>query len=328
LKVRHEVRANLPDDSSASSENHAIQESNPTLRQKIIDILTSPPGISSSHQRLIAKLHRPEKMLGVTATYMGQTLKTFRSYAANYKKKYKDLTVCRASFRRLRVGEWLNDEVISFYLALLKKRQSMLNSSDKTSLTMDIVDTYFYQYLSGSDFREGGEYNYQSVRRRFNFFFSRNIFELDVLFIPINYPNAHWAVVAVYPQRERIYFLDPYGEISGRRELNYIMRFLRDEFEHRNGCPLPHHKWELKGGQIAIEALGGVGEIQGDGVSCGVHICSFVDMLSLEYPLVIDQHNIDEYRLLMTLSVLKLEAPTWDVDGGTGEMEEDEEDVV
>lgn len=82
----------------------------------------------------------------------------------------------------LRSGQWLNDNVVNFYYAMLQERNDYRVKKDEKEKPIRFFNTYFYNKLI-----QGGKYNYAGVRRWSKKF---DVFSQDKIFIPINTHNV------------------------------------------------------------------------------------------------------------------------------------------
>lgn len=91
----------------------------------------------------------------------------------------------------MRAGQWLNDEVINFYLGLLQERE-MANGRPKAP-RVHFHNTFFYNKL----FTDAGEYQYKSVQRwttekRLGYC----ILDCELILIPVH-QDIHWVLAAI-----------------------------------------------------------------------------------------------------------------------------------
>jgi Ulp1 family protease len=84
----------------------------------------------------------------------------------------------------LKDGEWLNDEVINFYMGMLKEKDDSKENSSETSF---YLSTFFMTKLIEK--RNGqATYTYKNVERWTK---KCNIFDMEKIFILINIKNLH-----------------------------------------------------------------------------------------------------------------------------------------
>ena len=143
-----------------------------------------------------------------------------------------------------------------------------------------------------------GNYCYRNVRRWGQQTPGGNIFSLDKLFFPINVGRDHWVLVAVFMQEKRIQCYDSMGS-KGTDYVQAIFRYLQDEHETKMGYPLEDTAaWQLVDCTAATPR-------QRNSYDCGVFICTFMDLLSLNIPLGFDQTDMVRCRKRIALSILQ-----------------------
>jgi len=126
-----------------------------------------------------------------------------------------------------------------------------------------------------------------------------DIFLLDKLFIPINHPGVHWALVCVFVLAKTICYYDSLGEVGGSA-VSAILKYLEWEHMRKYGKELPQG-WRLIPDTPCPR--------QDNGNDCGVYICMFMDYLSLGRPLDVTRITHDEvnigYRKHIAASIIR-----------------------
>ena len=153
--------------------------------------------------------------------------------------------VKRESWRRLKPGLWLNDEIMNSFLSLVNQSDERNGSHDSTRQRMFILSSYFFEKMAG---KVG--YRYDLVKNWTNRCPGRDIFAISKVVIPINIGNYHWTCVVVYMDEKRIQFYD--SKYNGE-EIDYdwymkkIFMFLKDEYFYKKGEKFPNEEaWCLK----------------------------------------------------------------------------------
>jgi hypothetical protein len=186
-------------------------------------------------------------------------------------------TVQRESMHRLLPDQWLNDEVINFYMVMLSKRDKETCLGDPSRTRCHFSKSFFVSRL----FNEGhtnpaidGEYEYNSVKTWSNnvpgtcflaflllclvrvataltilmvyhLFAEKDIFKLDKIVFPINIGKQHWVCAVIYMQEKRIQFFDSMGD-DGTLYLESLFEYVKDEHQDKKGSPLPDQdQWRL-----------------------------------------------------------------------------------
>lgn len=131
--------------------------------------------------------------------------------------------VTSADIARLRPGQWLNDEIINFYGAMILERATKA----KGAVKVHYFSTFFWPKLN-----EGYEKSklnrwtkkVRALRCAAATVLTRScaqidIFAKDVILVPVNHGNAHWTAAAVNFRRKRIESYDS----MGMRRTNVLM---------------------------------------------------------------------------------------------------------
>lgn len=164
----------------------------------------------------------------------------------------------------LRPGQWLNDEVINFYGALILERSD--NRKENPSKTgVKLWNVHYFSTFFWTKLMDGYE------KGRLEKWTKKiDIFSKDVILIPINHHNAHWTSAAINFRRKRI---ESYDSMGTNREI--VFKFLRLylDAEHRNKkkTPFDFTGWQDRSLQEPL---------QENGYDCGVFTCQFMQGLS------------------------------------------------
>lgn len=189
----------------------------------------------------------------------------------------------------LRPGEWLNDEVINFYMNLLNERNAKLRGLGQDVPYCFCWNSFFWTKLCSEN---GQSYDYSQVKR-----WSKkrqlDVFKLDLMCVPVNVRNVHWALGVVNFRLKKITFLDSFqSNIPPREFYAGICRYLHDEHIDKKGLPL------TKGWVFDSNLYSPVPQ-QNNGSDCGVFTCQFGECLSDGRFLDFTQKNIPNLRLKM-----------------------------
>ncbi|KAI9744278.1 MAG: hypothetical protein M1818_002430 [Claussenomyces sp. TS43310] len=114
-----------------------------------------------------------------------ETWKHSLSWPTDSKKK---VTVDKEDIERLDEGEFLNDNIIAFYLRYLE--ESLQQQRPKDFERIYFQNTFFYKTLSTGKGRD--TINYESVKR----WTKGDIFEKDYIIVPVN-ENFHWYLAII-----------------------------------------------------------------------------------------------------------------------------------
>jgi Ulp1 family protease len=131
-----------------------------------------------------------------------------------------NIEITRDKAACLHPRQWLNDEVINFYFALI---------SDKYPSTY-AWNSFFWLKLSG----DGNGYNYKAVQR----WTSRkkiDLFSFRRILVPMNIGKNHWALGVLDLEHKEIKYFDSLAEGSIHKSFaQYMKRYLKDEWKDKN----------------------------------------------------------------------------------------------
>lgn len=128
---------------------------------------------------------------------------------------------------RLQKGEWLNDELINYYLMMLRERSYHPEKLSKRPHTkapkkalpkLHAFNTFFYSLLSTR--------GYSGVRR-WTKKAKVNLFEVDRVLIPINKGGFHWILCVVNVTERRIEYYDSMGREGESSENRPVLQTVR-----------------------------------------------------------------------------------------------------
>jgi len=181
--------------------------------------------------------------------------------------EHRNIPLRRADAARLRPAEWLNDEVINGYINLLSDRNERRVAADPDHHPrVYFQSTFFYAKLVPP--RTG--YDYAGVRR-----WTRkvNVFAYDLMVVPINVANTHWALAAIDFGARTVAYYDSLGA-TGSAVTDALRRWVGDEARQR-------------GAAAVLDALdawttvqhGSSCPQQENSDDCGVFACRFAEAL-------------------------------------------------
>jgi Ulp1 protease family, C-terminal catalytic domain len=156
--------------------------------------------------------------------------------------------VVRESMHRLRPGQWLNDEIIHYFLIMLAKRDEALSKKDPSRKRSHFFKSFFITKLLNEGHANAdieGTYDYRNIKRWSKKVPGKDIFDLDKIIFPINQGNAHWICVVAFMREKRIQVFDSLGG-DGIMYLEAIFKYLQDEHVDKKKTPLPQlDEWQL-----------------------------------------------------------------------------------
>ena len=250
-------------------------------------------------QELAMKLMRPltneESEIVIEATEgVGPATQILASQDAN--------SVQRRSMQTLRPGQWLNDEVINYFLkTCLAKRDGIICARQTGRKRSQFFNSYFVQTMFDKmnvDPNLRGQYNYINVKNWSKNVPGKDIFNLKYIFCPINVDNMHWTLAVIYMEEKHIQYYDSIGG-NDQAMLKGLLEYVRDEYKVKNGgAEMDVSEWELVSCKANTPR-------QRNSFDCGVFTCLFCDFISKDCELVFNQSHIDQCRVRIALSIMK-----------------------
>lgn len=179
---------------------------------------------------------------------------------------------------------WLNDNIIDFYLQLVKED---VNSRKLNQI--HIFSTYFYTTL-----KEKGYIGVNKWGKRAKV----DVSELDMVFVPVNLHQTHWALAVIDNKNERFFYVDSlFGD--GTDILYLLMDYMTEETKKNHGS--------LNRRNYSNYSVIGKYECptQQNGYDCGVFTCTAADYLSRNRELDYSQADMPDLRRRMGWEILK-----------------------
>ncbi|NXF35907.1 SENP2 protease, partial [Nyctibius bracteatus] len=190
------------------------------------------------------------------------------------------LEVTRESMCTLRNFQWLDDEVINFYMKLLMER-----SNKEGYPKVHVFSTFFYPKLISA--------GYDAVRR-----WTRGVdlFSCDVILVPVHM-REHWTLVVIDTREKTVKSFDSLG-ISGDWSCEVLFLYLQEESRKKRNVELTVSEWTLH----SMEP----DEIpqQYNTSDCGVFVCKYADYLSQDKPLTFSQIHMPYFRRRMVWEII------------------------
>lgn len=194
---------------------------------------------------------------------------------------------------RLLPGKWFNDVIINAYMGLLGSDQN------KGSAGCILLNSEFFPLFMNTDQGHGRRENYVgkpgSKRHELVARWTRNKDTTGPvrIFIPINFVDAHWAIVVVDVAAKNIFSMDSLGGslVTERRE---IMAWVKAEHNVKKK-PFIASQWTSN--NISAPR-------QGNGWDCGAFICMFAAFVSNNRNLDFSQADMPKMRAKIAWSIL------------------------
>ncbi|KAK2198047.1 bifunctional Ulp1 protease family [Babesia duncani] len=210
------------------------------------------------------------------------------------------IMITRSSISCLYGPNWLNDEVINFYMLMIQKRNDyFLEHKIKNVPNCFCFNTFFFSTLCGLD-RPKVKYNFKAVAR-WTLRKNVNVFEKDILLIPVHLNKAHWAlgVVEMRPRWRRILLFDSLGGKCVTWFAN-IKKWLHDEHMDKLKKPIDVDEWICNDDSEACKFA----PLQHNGHDCGVFLCQYAECIAAGREFDFTQREISKIRIKMAQQII------------------------
>ena len=181
---------------------------------------------------------------------------------------------------------WLNDQIVEVYLAMIAQRSLMLKyvSGHLRVLSMS---TFFFPNLS--------THGYSKVK---SWTKEVDIFTYDLILVPIHTDNgslSHWSLASIDLRVPGVFYYDSLGS-SNSSILTALLYYLKEEHKDKRGK-------ELDLSKFAKHAMNC--PPQQNGSDCGVFCCKVADYLSRNLQLDFSQADVKYFRKRMIWEILR-----------------------
>jgi len=190
--------------------------------------------------------------------------------------KMNRIELTRHDAHTLLPREFLNDQVINYYMALIQAR-----ALSGVGLKTHVVSSFFWTKLLQGDDPHG---TYKNVERWIK---DVDLFAMDLVLVPINIAHTHWFLGAVYPKRCVIATPDsfPQGKDTAHA-FTVLAKYFQNEHEDKKHkskqCAWTHEHmpWPQ----------------QPDGFNCGVYTLLNADCLQMDEPTAYSASDMKQFR--------------------------------
>ncbi|KAL5105763.1 Sentrin-specific protease 1 [Taenia crassiceps] len=198
------------------------------------------------------------------------------------------LALTRRELITLTGTNWLNDMVINFYLQMVAHRSRLAAAETSTdAVRVATMNSFFYpKLISGS--------GYAGVRRWTR---SINLFEHDLILVPIHDRTIHWCLVAIDLRKETLSYYDSMGGANDRC-LDALLNYLDSESQDKLQKPLESiSTWQKINTGASVPQ-------QRNGSDCGVFLCTYAEFLSRDAEFTFSQEDMPNIRKRMMYEIL------------------------
>ncbi|KAK6471211.1 sentrin-specific protease 1 isoform X1 [Huso huso] len=190
------------------------------------------------------------------------------------------LTITRKDLQTLSHLNWLNDEVINFYMNLLAER------SKRPGLPrVHAFNTFFYPKVRSAGFN--------AVRRWTK---KVDVFSMDILLVPVHL-GVHWCLAVVDLRKKSICYFDSMGGTNDEA-CRILLQYLKQESQDKRNTSL-----DLGGWQLQCRRRNEIPQ-QMNGSDCGMFTCKYADYITKDKPITFTQKHMPYFRRRMVWEIL------------------------
>ncbi|XP_047662889.1 sentrin-specific protease 1 isoform X2 [Tachysurus fulvidraco] len=190
------------------------------------------------------------------------------------------LIITRKDLQTLSSLNWLNDEVINFYMNMLVER-----SKSPHLPSVYTFNTFFFPKLRSS--------GYSAVRRWTK---KVDIFSVDIILVPVHL-GVHWCLSVVDFRKKTITYFDSMGG-SNDEACRILLNYLKRESEDKKKQAFNTSDWILHSKRR--------NEIpqQMNGSDCGMFTCKYAEYITKDKPITFTQKHMPYFRRRMVWEIL------------------------
>eukprot|EP00916_Digyalum_oweni_P004945 GHVL01008852.1.p1 GENE.GHVL01008852.1~~GHVL01008852.1.p1 ORF type:complete len:356 (+),score=43.32 GHVL01008852.1:22-1089(+) len=123
----------------------------------------------------------------------------------------------------LKPGQWLNDEVMNFFIKMLQERNDNMISNGSSVPRCYFFNTFFFEKLSGCD-----GYDFNGVRR-WTKRSKTNIFSYDYVLVPLHESKNHWTLAVINTKNKTIDYYNSLPNLGFDEIFVRLSKYLKDE---------------------------------------------------------------------------------------------------
>lgn len=194
-----------------------------------------------------------------------------------------NLNITRRDIHTLLGHNWLNDEVINFYMNLLTERGEKRGGGSDGLPTVYAMNTFFVPRLM-----QAGHSGVKRWTRKVD------IFAKDVIPVPVHVGGVHWCMAIIHLKSCTIKYYDSMGT-PNPTILKALEQYLKDE-------SMDKRKRTFDTSHFEIESVPDVPR-QMNGSDCGVFSCMFAEFVTRNKAITFSQQQMEYFRQKMILEI-------------------------
>lgn len=190
------------------------------------------------------------------------------------------LMVKRRDLKTLTGLNWLNDEVINFYMNLLIER-----GKEENYPNVYAMNTFFYPKLLS-----GGHASLKRWTRKID------IFAQDIVVVPIHL-GIHWCMATINFQSKSVNYYDSMGS-ENHKCLSALRQYLEDEHLDKKKSRIDLNDWVFECAKNIPQQM--------NGSDCGVFSCMFAEFASTNRGFSFTQKDMPYFRNKMMYEIITM----------------------
>lgn len=187
------------------------------------------------------------------------------------------LPIKRHDMQTLAGLNWLNDEVINFYMELLKERGKLDNYP-----SVYTFNTFFYPRLLS-----GGHAALKRWTRKVD------IFSYDLIIVPVHL-GVHWCMATIDFRNKTVKYYDSMGSPNNKC-LQSLMKYLQDESLDKRKIPFEASGWQTENVQKIPQQM--------NGSDCGMFSCMYAEFICRNANITFTQEDMPYFRRKMVYEI-------------------------
>jgi len=176
---------------------------------------------------------------------------------------------------------WLNDEVINFYMQMIVARSE---NNKENFRSVYSFSTFFYPRLMDA--------GYNAVKRWTK---KVDLFSFSLVLVPVHL-GMHWCLATIDMDSKSIVYYDSMGG-NNKAALKGLTNYLSEEHKTKKGSELDTSGWK----QIIAKKI----PQQMNGSDCGMFTCKFAEYCSRRARFSFNQSNMPYFRKRMVYEIVK-----------------------
>ncbi|XP_050307216.1 sentrin-specific protease 1-like [Anthonomus grandis grandis] len=244
------------------------------IQRKVNDCLK----IKSDLSYMVPEEEAEEELPELTEEQLNMVRRAFRGDPNEVLARNFNLNITRRDLMTLAGLNWLNDEVINFYMNLIIER-----GKDKKWPSSYAFNTFFYTKL----IKDGP----QSLRRWTK---RIDLFSYDFVCVPVHL-GMHWCMAIIDFTEKKIKYFDSMGSPNNRC-LEALRSYLEAEHLDKKDSPYNTRDWNL----VNMDEI----PQQMNGSDCGMFACTFAEFITRKAKITFSQDDMPYLRKKMVVEIM------------------------